>query len=49
MGVIDLKDGYFITRFTTEEDIQNILKGGPWFIVGHYLTIRRWTLDFLTS
>ena len=40
MDVINLRDGYFITKFVFEDDIQNVLKGGPWFIVGHYLTIR---------
>ena len=49
MDVIDLRDGYFITRFTLEKDIQKALKEGPWFIARHYLTIRRWSLDFLTK
>ena len=49
MDVIDLGDGYFITKFTLEEDIQDILRGGLWFIANHYLTIRRWTPNFLTK
>ena len=40
MDFIDLGDGYFITRFVSKDDIQNVLKGGPWFITRHYLTIR---------
>lgn len=49
MDVIDLGEGYFITRFALEEDIQNILKGGPWFITGHYLIIKRWSPNFITK
>ena len=46
---MDLGFGYFVTRFSTEMDMQNVLKGSPWFIVGHILTkIWRWSIDLMT-
>ena len=47
LEIVDLRVGYFITRFSTEEDLWNILKEGPYFVVRHYLTIRGWNLDFM--
>ena len=49
MEVIDLGEGYFITHFALEQDIQNILKGGPWFISGHNLIIKWWSPNFITK
>ena len=49
MEVIDLGLGYFVSRFSPKEDLQSVLQGGPWFIAGHFLTIRRWRPDFMTS
>ena len=30
----------FLMRFGLVEDFENIIKGGPWFIEGHFLMIR---------
>lgn len=36
-------------KFELVEDFDNVLKGGPWFIGGHYLTIRAWEPNFKPS
>lgn len=33
-------------RFGLVEDYENVIKGGPWFIGGHFLTVRAWEPNF---
>lgn len=40
MKCIDLGNKFFLIRFTIAEDRARVLKGGPWFVGGHYLLIR---------
>lgn len=42
----DLEDGYFIVRFFSPPDYLHVLEGGPWIILGHYLTVMKWRLKF---
>lgn len=39
-------NGFFITRFEAREDREWVLAGGPWNILGYYLSIRSWTPNF---
>ena len=49
MDCIDLGFDYFLIKFELSEDVDNILKGGPWFIGQHFLAIRQWELEFKAS
>ncbi|KAG8391521.1 hypothetical protein BUALT_Bualt01G0196300 [Buddleja alternifolia] len=39
---MDLGNGYYIVRFYTKEEYDHVLQGGPWIIMGHYLTVQKW-------
>ncbi|KAJ1441395.1 Ribonuclease H-like superfamily [Sesbania bispinosa] len=47
MKVIDLDNDYFVIRFADWGDLNKVLEGGPWVIMGHYLVIQRWKPEFL--
>lgn len=38
----DLEEGFFIVQFFARADYMLVLEGGPWVILGHYLTVTRW-------
>ena len=40
MDCIDLGFDYFLTKFELKEDVDSILKGGPWFVGRNFLAIR---------
>lgn len=46
---VDLGSGFLLVRFTLKEDYIKVLSGGPWFVSGHYLSIRRWEPNFKPS
>ena len=46
---IDLGQDFFLIKFECREDIDNVLKGGPWFIGQQFLTIQLWELKFKAS
>ena len=46
MDCIDLGSGFFLIKFTLNEDHARVLKGGPWFVGRHYLSIRGWEQNF---
>ena len=46
MDCIDLGSGFFLIKFTLKEDHARVLKGGPWLMGGHYLSIRGWEQNF---
>lgn len=37
--MIDINDGYVIVRFYSAKDYTKVMDGGPWMVMGHYLTI----------
>ena len=39
---MDLGNEFFLTRFSMKEDLDAVLKRGPWFIGEHFLSIRPW-------
>ena len=49
MDCIDFGFDYFLVKFELCEDVDNILKGGPWFIGQHFLAIRQWEPEFKAS
>ena len=49
MDCIDLGYDYYLVKFELVEDVDSILKGGPWFIGQQLLAIRQWELEFKAS
>lgn len=47
--LINLEGGYYVVRFFTREDYFKALEGGPWIILGHYLTVVKWRPNFRSS
>ncbi|KAI7988230.1 Uncharacterized protein LOK49_LG13G01141 [Camellia lanceoleosa] len=46
---IDLDSGFLLLKFQMKEDCSYVYTGGPWIVLDHYLTIRKWTPDFKSS
>ena len=46
MTLIDLENNFFIVKFLLDEDMEYVLTGGPWQIVGQYVTTQRWKPGF---
>uniref|UniRef100_A0A2N9FS20 CCHC-type domain-containing protein n=1 Tax=Fagus sylvatica TaxID=28930 RepID=A0A2N9FS20_FAGSY len=46
---VDLGYGFFLVRFESKDDFESILKGRPWFIGDHFLSVRPWVPDFKPS
>ncbi|XP_055960811.1 uncharacterized protein LOC130015168 [Mercurialis annua] len=44
--VIDLENDYFLVRFWSGSDVEAVLTGGPWVILGHYLSVQAWSPNF---
>lgn len=49
MDCIDLTHGFFLVRFYSKEDMDNMVKNGPWFIGDHFLSLRAWEPFFKPS
>ncbi|RYR74916.1 hypothetical protein Ahy_A02g009626 [Arachis hypogaea] len=45
--VMDLQGGFFLVRFSNQDDYALALFEGPWMIAGHYLLIQRWSPLFM--
>lgn len=41
-----LEEDYYVVRFFMRNDYMKVLEGGPWVILGHYLTVTRWKPKF---
>uniref|UniRef100_A0A2N9IZP5 C2H2-type domain-containing protein n=1 Tax=Fagus sylvatica TaxID=28930 RepID=A0A2N9IZP5_FAGSY len=41
--------GFFLIRFDSRTSFEEVLKGGPWFIGEHFLSLRPWTPNFRAS
>ncbi|PKU78531.1 RNA exonuclease 1 [Dendrobium catenatum] len=46
MTLLSLADGFFLLKFTTVEDLEMILSGGPWFLLGKPFILQRWSPKF---
>lgn len=44
--LIDLEQDYYLAHFFTRSDYYKELEGGPWIILGHYLTVMKWRPNF---
>ena len=49
MACIAFGHDFFLIRFSLKEDHLRVLRNGPWFVGGHYLSIRRWEVNFKPS
>ena len=49
MDCVELGKDFFLIRFEDKRDFNNVLKGGPWFIGEHFLSIRIWEPNFRPS
>ena len=49
MDCIDLGYDYYLVKFELAEDVDSILKGGPWFIGQQFLAIRQWEPEVKAS
>ncbi|KAI7980202.1 hypothetical protein LOK49_Contig180G00010 [Camellia lanceoleosa] len=48
-NAIELGNNYFLFKFSENDDYTNVYTGGPWVIMDHYLTMRRWEPNFKLS
>jgi hypothetical protein len=46
---VDLGLGFFLVKLELVDDFDRILKGGPWFISEHFLSLQPWIPDFRPS
>ena len=49
LDCVALGNEFFLVKFSTKEDHSKVLRGGPWFVGGHYLSIRCWEPNFKLS
>nr|POE71077.1 hypothetical protein CFP56_58433 [Quercus suber] len=49
MECIDLGFDFFLIKFELSEDVDYVLKEGPWFIGQNFLAIRQWEPEFEAS
>ncbi|XP_059306341.1 uncharacterized protein LOC132057757 [Lycium ferocissimum] len=47
--LIDLGMDFFIVKFEEECNMNKVLLEGPWFITGHFLTVRSWEPNFVPN
>ncbi|XP_020697964.1 uncharacterized protein LOC110110709 [Dendrobium catenatum] len=46
MTLLSLADGFFLLKFSTSEDLEAILSGGPWFLLGKPFILQCWSPKF---
>ena len=49
LDCVHIGRGFFLVRLSLKEDVDNVLKKGPWFVGGHFLSIRPWEPNFRAS
>jgi len=49
MDCVNLGKDFFLIKFSSMEDYDKVLRGGPWFVGEHFLTIRPWEPYFKAS
>ncbi|KAK9987330.1 hypothetical protein SO802_032281 [Lithocarpus litseifolius] len=49
MDCVNLGKGFLLIRFSSSEDYDKFLRGGPWFVGEHFLAIRPWEPYFKAS
>lgn len=48
-AVVDLDCGFFLFKINNKTDYCHVFTGGPWVIMNHYLTVRKWEPNFKLS
>nr|POF00222.1 hypothetical protein CFP56_37734 [Quercus suber] len=46
MDIIDLEHGHFLIKFELKPDLDEVLKGGPWFVVAVWLRLPNLPIEF---
>ena len=49
IDMVDLGRDFFLLRFSLLEDLEQVLRKGPWFIGEHFLSIQKWEANFKPS
>ena len=49
LDCVDLGKDFFLIHFSLQSDYGRVLKDGPWFVGGHYLSIKNWEANFRPS
>nr|POF06079.1 hypothetical protein CFP56_38220 [Quercus suber] len=49
LDCVNLGKDFFLIRFSSSDDYDKVLKGGPWFVGEHFLAIKRWEPYFKAS
>lgn len=49
LDCVDLEEDLFLVRYSLKADYERVLRDGPWFVGGHYLSIRNWEPNFKPS
>ncbi|KAK8519585.1 hypothetical protein V6N12_025618 [Hibiscus sabdariffa] len=49
LKLIDIKNGYFLVKFSVRSDYIKVMSDGPWTIFVHYLMVEPWSMDFNPS
>ncbi|EOY04081.1 Uncharacterized protein TCM_019352 [Theobroma cacao] len=42
-NIVDLDENKYLVKFVKQDDYLRALLGGPWLVMGHYLTVYPWT------
>ncbi|XP_061376478.1 uncharacterized protein LOC133318494 [Gastrolobium bilobum] len=46
VNVTDIGNEFYVVQFSDDEDMKFSLSGGPWVVLGHYLSLRKWEPGF---
>ncbi|KAL4297544.1 hypothetical protein GQ457_12G009380 [Hibiscus cannabinus] len=46
LKLIDIENDFFLVKFSDRRDYLKVLTEGTWTILGHYLTVEQWSIDF---
>lgn len=49
LDCVNLTYGFFLVRFYAKDDLEKVIKKGPWFIGDHFLSLRPWEPFFKPS
>ncbi|KAK1318276.1 hypothetical protein QJS10_CPB04g00872 [Acorus calamus] len=43
LEILMREGGFFIAKFSNEEDLMEVMEGGPWLMAGRAIVLRRWS------
>jgi|UniRef100_B9HY60 hypothetical protein len=47
--LMNVDNGFFMVKFDLADDRAKIINGGPWMLFDHYLAVRNWSPEFVSS